>query len=83
MHGGGGVALFIKNNIGFVNQEQVFNQFNEEIVIVSIYIRNKELLVLSYYNPKKLSKEVFNFLTNIKKRFYSYGRFKRQNDQLW
>jgi len=67
-NGAGGVGLLINKQLKFT-QNYDFDDLNCEILAINININNKNIIILSYYNPpssnvSNLSSEVFQRLLN-------------------
>ena len=61
VNGAGGVALLVRKDVKFCN-DNTFDSLHLETCAINIFIENKEILIMSYYNPPnvQLSSTLFN-----------------------
>ena len=73
-NGAGGVALLVRDDIKF-SECKVFEELQLEICAINIKLNNKEVSVISYYNPphKELSVKIFDILKAAKIKFILLG----------
>jgi hypothetical protein len=74
---GGGVSFIIKKNIKYEVIEDL-NKFEVEAICVKLIIKNKEVYVITYYNPpngKDIDKTVFEFIEKNYKNYIICGDF--------
>ncbi len=74
INGAGGVAILINNKEQF-SRCDIFDSLNYEVCAIYCYIKNKEYLIVAYYNPPDidLSEEIFKILSYSNKEVILLG----------
>ena len=83
INGGGGVALSISNNIKFY-ESRIFEPLYIEICAIICNINEKEICIVSYYNPpnEQIQLKVFDILQSEKLEFIIMGDLNARST-LW
>ena len=69
VNGAGGVALLVRKDVKFCN-DNMFDSLHLETCAINIFIENKEILIMSYFKPPnvQLSSTLFNEIIKQKSR---------------